>query len=184
MAGGGGIPVPTPVAAGGLVYLTSNHQPLEPSHPLKPVFAVKLGAKGDLGVAPGKPEGLVDTKLGEHLAWMTTRRGTYMQTPMVYRDLIWLCHDSGTLTCCDAWSGEEHYRERIQEAREGFSASAVAGDGRVYFTSEEGRVVMVAAKPEFEVVGRADLGEICMATPAIVQGGLIFRLRGSVTRYD
>ena len=34
------------------------------------------------------------------------------------------------------------------------------------------------------MVAEAELGEICMSTPAIVDGGLIYRLRGAVVRYD
>ena len=83
-------------------------------------------------------------------------------------------------TIFDASTGEEHFRERVQDAGEGFTASPVAGDGLIYLVSEEGRLVIIAAVPELEVVARADLGEICMATPAIIDGGLIFRLRGAV----
>ncbi|MEM1450631.1 MAG: PQQ-binding-like beta-propeller repeat protein [Planctomycetota bacterium] len=180
MAGGGGIPVPTPVAGNGLVYLTSNHQPLEVSHPQKPVYAVKLTAQGDLGIpGPRREEGV-----GEQLAWMTTRRGNYMQTPLLYDGLLWLCYDSGIVTCNDAATGEEFFRERIQDGREGFTASPVAGDGLIYLTSEQGKIVVLGAQPELDVVARADLEEVCMATPAIVEGGLIFRLQGAVARYD
>lgn len=180
MSGGGGIPVPTPVVAGELVILTSNHRPLEPSHPLKPVFAVRLDARGDLGVPAPDAEGA----LGEHVAWMVTRRGNYMQTPLVHDGLVWLCYDSGVVTCLDARTGEEHFRERAREAGQGFTASPVAGDGKLYLVSEEGGVIVLAARPALEVLARAELGDVCMATPAIVGGGLVFRLKGSVARYD
>ena len=177
MSGGGGIPVPTPVVANDLVYFTSNHRPLKPSDPLKPIFAVKVGAQGDLGVPKAD-------KLSEHMGWMVTRRGNYMQTPLAYRGLLWMCYDSGVVTCLDALTGEEHYRERLQESGEGFTASGVAGDGKVYFTSEQGQVLVLAAEPERKILARAELGAVCMATPAIAEGGLIFRLADSVVRYD
>jgi outer membrane protein assembly factor BamB len=177
MAGGGGIPVPTPVVAGDLVYFTSNHRPLEPSHPAQPVFAVRLGAKGDLG-APSQEQP------GEHLAWLATQRGTYMQTPIVYAGLAWFCKDNGTVACFDASTGEEHYRERLGDGDTGFTPSPVAGDGKLYFTSEEGDVHVVAAKKEFQVLAHNELGEICMTTPAIVAGGLVFRTRGHLLRID
>lgn len=177
MSGGGGIPVPTPVVAEGLVYLTSNHRPLEPSHPKQPVFAVRLSAEGDLGV-PREEEP------GEHLAWMATSRGTYMQTPLVYRGLAWLCKDNGVVACFDARTGEQHYRERLDDGGQGFTPSPVAGDGVVYFTSEEGDVIVVSASEEFEVLARGSLGEVCMTTPAIVDGGLVFRTRGHLLRFD
>jgi outer membrane protein assembly factor BamB len=198
MAGGGGIPVPTPVLAGDLVILTGNHRPIEPSHPLKPVFAVRLGARGDLGV-PGAadPEG-PGGALGEHVAWMATRCGNYMQTPLVYRGHVWLCYDSGVLTCLDLQTGAERFRERVHDTGNGYTASPVAGGGRVLLTSEEGELVLLAAPAEpgqgaeaakLEVVGRAALGEVCMATPALLRAGegrsaLLFRTKGAVLRFD
>ena len=62
----------------------------------------------------------------------------------------------------------------------GFSASAVAGDGKVYFTSEEGDVYVVKAGKGLENLATNSLGEICMATPAIARGTLLFRTRGHV----
>lgn len=202
MAGGGGIPVPTPVVSDGLVYLTSNHRPLVSAHPQKPVFAVRLGAVGDLGVPEAglavpldagddeevdpyavpipEPEG----GAAKYLAWMVERRGNYMQTPLAYRGLLWLCYDSGVLTCLDAATGEELYRERLEEGGGGYTASPVAGDGKIYLVNEQGDVVVIAAEREFRVLGRSSLGEICMATPAISGDGLIFRLRHSVARYQ
>jgi len=180
MAGSGGIPVPTPVVAGELAYFTANHRPLVAAHPLKPVYAVRLDARGDLG-APNPDAG---DELGDGVAWMVTRRGNYMQTPLVYRGLVFLCSDSGVVTCLDAATGAEHYRARLDAGGEGFSASPVAGDGKVYWTSEEGNVFVVAARPEFEVLARGALGDICMASPAISAGGLVFRLRRSVVRFE
>jgi outer membrane protein assembly factor BamB len=115
---------------------------------------------------------------------MATQRGTYMQTPIVYAGLAWFCKDNGTVACFDALTGEEHYRERLGDGDTGFTASPVAGDGKLYFTSEEGDVWVVAAKKEFEVLAHNELGEICMTTPAIVDFGLVFRTRGHLLRVD
>lgn len=196
MGGGGGIPVPTPVVADGLVYLTSNHMPLKPSHPSKPVYAVRIDARGDLGIPgpnsvvpeAGEDGGDAEAPLPEpapsSVAWVVEKRGNYMQTPLVYNGLVWLGYDSGVVTCLDASTGAEHYRERINAGQEGFTGSPVAGAGRVYFTSEEGEVVVLAARPEFEVLARSSLGEVCLTTPAVAEGAFVFRLRGSVQRFD
>lgn len=173
MAGGGGIPVPAPVVAGDVVLLTSNHRPLERSHPQRPVFAVELTARGELDIPS-------ENEPGEHVAWMQTRRGNYMQTPLVYRGLAYFGYDNGVLTVLDAKTGEERYRERLGDGTTGFSPSPVAGDGKVYFTSEQGTVFVLKAGPEFEVLAENEMGEVCMATPAISEGALVFRTRGHV----
>jgi len=82
------------------------------------------------------------------------------------------------LSCYEAKTGKQLYRNRLGRGRTGFSASPVAGDGKLYFASEEGDVYVVKAGPAFELLATNPLGEICMATPAISEGVLFFRTRG------
>jgi outer membrane protein assembly factor BamB len=103
-----------------------------------------------------------------------------MQTPLVYGEQLYCCSDAGVLTCYDADTGVVRYRQRLGGGGSGFSASAVATDGKLYLTSEEGEVHVVAAGPEFERLAVNDMGETCMATPAISEGVLFWRTRGHV----
>jgi outer membrane protein assembly factor BamB len=59
----------------------------------------------------------------------------------------------------------------------GFSASPVAADGKLYFTSETGEVFVVKAGPRFELLATNSFDEVVMATPAISEGVLYFRTR-------
>jgi outer membrane protein assembly factor BamB len=77
----------------------------------------------------------------------------------------------------DAKTGVRHYQGRLGDGRTGFSASAVAAGGRVYFTSEDGDVYVVKAGTTFELLATNPLGEVAMATPAISEGTLLFRTR-------
>ena len=89
------------------------------------------------------------------------------------------------MTILDAKTGEQYgKRHRIGEGRVGYSASPVAGDGKLYFTSEEGDVAVVKAGKEFERLADNSLDEICMATPAITQGRLLFRTRRHVVAIE
>jgi hypothetical protein len=49
----------------------------------------------------------------------------------------------------------------------------VAGDGKVYFTSETGDVIVIRSGRQPEVLARNELGERLIASPAIA-GGLLF----------
>jgi hypothetical protein len=60
----------------------------------------------------------------------------------------------------------------------GFTASAVAAGDLLYFTSEDGKVQVVKAGPEFQLVGTNDMGEQCLATPAVSNGVIYLRTRG------
>jgi outer membrane protein assembly factor BamB len=167
ISGGGDIPVPTPISAHGLTFLSSAHGLLAP------LYAVRPGAAGDITLKG-------DAESNEHIAWYKRRDGIYMQTPLVYGDYLYACKDNGVLSCYQATTGELKYRERLGSGQTGFTASAVASDGKLYFTSEPGEIYVVRAGPEFALLATNSLGDICMATPAISHGMLIFRTKGQV----
>ena len=103
-----------------------------------------------------------------------------MQTPIVVGNFLYGCLDSGVLTCFDAKSGAIRYTERLSKTGEGFTASPVSDGRNLFFTSELGKVFVVPATPEFTVAASNELGETCMATPALADGVLYFRSRGQL----
>lgn len=165
LRGGGDIPVPAPVVAHGLVFITNAHGPASP------IYAVRLGATGDITLPDGQTS-------SEHVAWSVMRGGGYMQTPLVYGENLYTCRDNGVLTCYRARTGERLFQERLGGGSSGFTASPVAADGKLYFTSEDGDVFVVKAADTFELLAKNTLGEVTMATPAISDGRLIFRTKG------
>jgi outer membrane protein assembly factor BamB len=164
MKGGGDIPVPTPIVYRDLVFITNAHGPAAP------IFAVRTSASGDISLPPN-----LDTST--HVAWSQQREGAYMQTPIIYGDLLYVCRDNGVLGVYEAGSGQRLYQQRIGGGRTGFSASAVAGDGKLYYTSEDGSVFVIKAGRTFEQLAENPLGETAMATPAISEGMLFLRTR-------
>jgi outer membrane protein assembly factor BamB len=167
LKGGGDIPVPTPIVAHGLIYVTNAHGPASP------IFAIKPTATGDISLA-------ADARANDHIAWSQNREGAYMQTPLVYGDYLYVCRDNGVLSVYDAKTGERKYQQRLADGKTGFTASAIAANEKVYYTSEEGGVYVVKAGPVFELLAENTLGEIAMATPAISEGVLFFRTRGNL----
>lgn len=164
MKGGGDIPVPTPILRGDLVFITNAHGPAAP------IFAVRAGATGDISLVEG-------TQASDQIVWSQQREGAYMQTPVVYGDHLYICRDNGVLSVYEAETGRRLYQQRLADGRTGFSASAVAGDGKLYYTSEEGSVLVIKAGPVFEQLAENAMGETAMATPAISEGTIVFRTR-------
>ena len=167
LSGGGDIPVPTPIVAHGLAFFTSAHGPSSP------IYAIRPEATGNLTLESG-----ATTNAG--IVWSVPRKGNYMQTPIVVGDLLFCCNDAGILSCYDARTGQLHYQERLARTADGYTASIVASGDRLYCTSEQGKVIVVRAAPTFEVIATNDLGETCMATPAISDGVLFFRTRSQL----
>lgn len=162
--GGGDIPVPTPIAADGLIYFTSAHGRM------RPIRAIRAGANGD--ITPDDAG-----RNNPAVAWNHDRRGNYMQTPILVGGLLYACNDLGLLTCFDARTGEVRYSERLTKTSEGFTASPVSDGRHVFFPSETGNVCVVPANGKFSVVAINKFEETCLATPAISAGMLFFRLR-------
>ncbi len=163
----GDIPVPTPIFAHGLIYVTNAHGPAAP------LYAIRPEASGDI-----TPEKGATTSAG--IVWSEPRNGAYMQTPVVYGELIYSCSDRGVLKVFDAKSGKLHYQQRLGGGTAGFTASPVAAGGAIYQTSEEGEVFVLAAGTEFKLLGKSALGETTLASPAVSDGVIYFRTRGHV----
>jgi outer membrane protein assembly factor BamB len=120
------------------------------------VTAVKLGAKGP----EGEDTKLKDLQLG-------------MPSPLVYLGKAYAVSGNGIVSCAEAKSGKALYKERLKGA---FSASPVAGDGKVYFLNEAGSCTVIDGKSsEFEVLATNELGGEALATPALAHGRVYVR---------
>lgn len=162
MRGGGDIPVPTPVIAHDMAFITNAHGGL------MPIYAIRLDARGDVSLTDGQTS-------NDHVVWSRPRHGAYMPTPIVCGDHLYLCNDRGILTCYHATTGEQVYRTRVADKRGTYTASPVAADGKIYFTSEEGDIHVIRAGTEFEHLATNSMNAVCLATPAIADGMLFIR---------
>jgi outer membrane protein assembly factor BamB len=163
LEGNSAITVPTPLVAHDLVYVTSGYRPIQP------IYAIRLSAKGDISLGENEDR-------NEAVAWSTMRGGPYLPTPLVYGNYLYVCSNSGILTCFDAKTGERVYRQRVTrgDARS-FTSSLVAADGRIYITAESGTILVIKAGPNYEFLGANEMGEYCLSTPAIAGGLMLVR---------
>jgi outer membrane protein assembly factor BamB len=170
LTGGGDIPVPTPVTGHSLIYLTSAHGPSSP------VYAVRDTARGDISLAP-------DQTSNAGIAWSVPRDGAYLTTPILYEDLLYVVRPNGVLSAFEARSGARVYQQRLGSGTSAFTASPVANNGRIYFTSEEGDVYVVKAGRDFALVGTNRLDAVTLASPAISEGRMFFRTKDHVMAF-
>ena len=167
LSGGGDIPVPTPVASDGLVFITNAHGSAAP------VYAIRDTASGDISLTAG-------TTSNQGVAWSYPRDGGYMCTPLVYRGLVYIVKFNGVLNVYDAQSGEKKFQERLAGGTAAFTASPVAGDGKVYIANEDGQVFVLKAGPTYELLSLNEMGSSVLATPAISQARLFVRTQRQV----
>lgn len=160
------IAIPTPVAKDGLLYICSGYVGDRKS---RPVYAIRPGASGDITPTDGQDP-------SEYIAWHDRFGGPYNPSPIAYGDYLYVLYDRGTVTCYDGRSGKVVYeKQQLAKDARAFTASPWANDGKLFFLSEDGDTFVVQAGPEFEVLGRNPLNEMCMATPATLRGNLVIR---------
>ena len=164
--------VPTPFSKHGLLYLSSGY----PGGSVRPVFAVRPGASGDISLKPGEGS-------NEYIAWFQPRLGTYQTSALVYGDYYYTLLDRGLMLCHDARTGQQMYGlTRISPEAAAFTASPWAYNGKVFALSEDGDTFVVEAGPTFKLLGKNSLREMALATPAVAHGSLFIRTQSLLYR--
>ena len=94
---------------------------------------------------------------------------------LAYRNVLYIVRNGGILTTHEAATGKVIKVARIEGALGGYSSSPVAAEGKIWIGSEEGKVSVLRAGGEWEVLAVNDLGEGCYATPALSEGVIYLR---------
>jgi outer membrane protein assembly factor BamB len=147
--------IPTPVVGYGLVYC--------PSGRAGPTLAIRPGGKGDVTTT--------------HLSWSTPRGSPFVPSPILVGEHLYTVNDMASIvTNLDARTGRTVWQGRLGVAqREGFSASPVAVEGKVFFTNDNGETFVVRAGATFDLIRVNNLGERTLASPALVDGRWFIR---------
>ncbi len=149
-----------PVVGNGVVYVSAGYAPV------KPIYAVPAGTRGDLEVTPGQP--------ADELRWSHRVGGAYMPTPLLYRGLLYVVHHNGRMVAYDAETGDALYKSRFSQGGT-FTGSPIAVNGKLYVPTEEGQMYVITAGTEYEELGVNEFDEPLMATPAVSEGVLFVR---------
>jgi outer membrane protein assembly factor BamB len=167
LGGSSKITAPTPIYGDGVFVVASGRAPE------RPIFVVKPDARGDITLEEG-------TTSNASVVWSKTGRGSYMPTPLLYNGILYVLANNGVFDAYDVKTGTEIYRQRLPYVGSGYSASPVAADGKIYLSSEDGEMLVVAAGREFKHIATNALGELLMATPALSQGVMYVRASESL----
>lgn len=140
--------VNSPVYGDGLVFFQLWRQ--------TPIYAVRLRGEGE----PPEP------------VWVSRRTGPQEPSLLYYEGLLYAWMDIGVLTCLDARTGEEVYRQRIGGPS---NSSPVAAAGRIYVSDNDGATYVIRAGRQFELLSTNRLGERITASPAVAGSDLYIR---------
>ena len=114
--------------------------------------------------------------------WRTEQGAPQTSSPLLINGLLFTVTQEGVMICYQADTGEVLWRSRLNGG--GYIPSLVAGDGKIYAVSQSGRTTVVAAAPEFELLGENLLERGGNASPAIAHRSLLIRTRKHVYRIE
>lgn len=151
--------VPSIVADGGVIYCLGGRSG-------NAALAVRAGGKGDVTDA--------------HRLW-TSKNGSNVTSPVFFdKHLYWMHESRGVAYCAKGETGEILYEERMGRAGQVY-ASALLAEGKIYYLTREGKVFVVAAKPQFEQLAVNDMMDpsnkslIFNGSPAVDGSRLLIR---------
>ncbi|KAA5543653.1 PQQ-binding-like beta-propeller repeat protein [Roseiconus nitratireducens] len=152
--------VPRPVYSDGVVYFCTGFG--------KPqLWAVRVDGTGDV--------------TDSHVMW-TVRSGIPAKpSPILHDGLLYVIEDNGIASCFGAATGETVWKERIGGK---YSASPLLVGDRIYLGSHEGDITVIATGREFQVLAENHLEGQIMASPAVVDGAMIWRTAEAFYRID
>ena len=137
------------------------------------IVAIRAGGKGDV----------TDT----HILWRFRKSIPNIPSPLLYRDVLFLIKEGGIVTSLDPKTGTVFKQARLTGALGQYWSSPVAGDGKIYVSNQEGKVTVLSASAQWQILAVNDLDDEIFATPAIDRGRIYLRTRGTLycfTRYD
>jgi outer membrane protein assembly factor BamB len=128
--------------------------------------AIRIGGQGDLSTT--------------NVVWRIQKSYPNIPAPLIYQDVMYLMKEGGIVTSLNPSSGEVLKMGRTPDALEDYYASPVAADGKIFLISASGKVTVLKAGAQWEILAMNDLGEEVWATPAIAGNNIYIRTRNAL----
>jgi len=118
-----------------------------------------------------KSKGEVKT---DQVRYLERRDIPEVPSPIHHKGYVYFVKNGGILTCIELKTGKKIYRARTR-GRGTHYASPIIADDKLYITAGDGRITVVKAGPEPEILASNDIRQRTFATPAIVDGMIYVR---------
>ncbi len=147
---------PSVVAHDGVIYVIGS--------PNGQSMAVRAGGRDDVSAT--------------HVVWQAPK-GSNFGSPVIHGGHLYFVNDSrGLALCLDVKTGAVVYEQPMSPKRDRWYASPVLSGDRLYYVSRTSGTVVLAAKPQFEVLATNVIAgdeSVTNASPAVSNGQLSLR---------
>ena len=125
------------------------------------MLAIRLGCSGDV----------TDTAV----RWKYQRSVPQLPSPLLFGGVLYMVNDNGIVTMLEPDTGAVIKQGRLAGAPGAVFASPVADATKIFFTTEDGAVAVVAPGRDLTLTAVNDLGEDVYATPALADDRIYIR---------
>ena len=130
------------------------------------LHAIRVGSKGELAKSS--------------IRWRHTKSLPYVTSPVIYQGIVYVVKDGGIMQALDAENGQVLKQGRLKDAGGEYYASPIAAGGKLFFLDKDGKLSIVKAGKDWEILSTSDLDEQAIATPAIAYNKLFVRTAGTL----
>jgi outer membrane protein assembly factor BamB len=130
------------------------------------LYAIRLGGSGNV--------------TNKAVQWKAERSLPNIPSPLLYQDVLYVLKEGGILTSYDPRTGQVLKQGRVEGALDAYFASPVAADGKLFTVAKNGKMAVLKAAGQWEILAVNDLDEETWATPAIEDGRLYVRTQSAL----
>ena len=139
--------------------------------------ALGVGEWGAIAVRPGNARGQLAPSA---IRWRLQKNLPYIPAPLLYQDVYYMVKTGGIITSLDPATGSILKQGRSPGALGEYYASPIAADGKVFLASTEGKITVLKAGAEWEVLAVNEIGDEVNATPALSDGRIYVRTHSAL----
>ena len=137
--------------------------------------AMGTGEFGAIAIHPDHATGKLEPA---SVQWRFKKNLPFIPAPLVYQNVYYMVRDGGIITALDPATGQLLKEGRTRDALGEYYASPVAAENKLYLSSSEGKITVLKAASEWEILAVNDLGDEIHATPALSGGRIYVRTHG------
>jgi outer membrane protein assembly factor BamB len=104
-------------------------------------------------------------------------------SPLVLNGILYMIANGGILTSVQVSNGTLGKVERLDGAVDNYWSSPVAAGDKIYLVAESGKVVVIKAGLNWQILAINDLDEQSYATPALSAGQIVIRTASSLRKF-
>ncbi len=113
-----------------------------------------------------------------NVLWSTQKYLPCCTSPLLYQGVLYFVKEGGILTALDPKTGSVPKQGRLKGALDEYYSSPVAAANKVYLLSRQGKLTVLKAGADWEILAVNNLDDESFATPAIVDNKIYVRTHG------